>query len=100
MLVWVERLAELEKAITPRTAILFYLNRYEPLGQIKRHDWIKAAKQHAIPVFNDAAADLPPASRLSEYYQECFDLVAFSGGKGLHGPQASGLLLGRADLIA
>jgi uncharacterized pyridoxal phosphate-dependent enzyme len=99
-LIWVETLAELEKAINPRTAMLFFLNRYEPLGQIKRHDWIGAGKQHAVPVFNDAAADLPPASRLSEYYQQGFDLVAFSGGKGLQGPQASGLLLGRADLIA
>ena len=54
----------------------------------------------AVPVFNDAAADVPPASRLSEYLHQGFDLVAFSGGKGLRGPQASGLLLGRPDLIA
>jgi uncharacterized pyridoxal phosphate-dependent enzyme len=99
-LVWVETLAELEKAINPRTAMLFFLNRYEPLGQIKRQDWVRTGKQHAVPVFNDAAADIPPASRLSEYFHQGFDLVAFSGGKGLQGPQASGLLLGRADLIA
>jgi L-seryl-tRNA(Ser) seleniumtransferase len=49
---------------------------------------------------NDAAADLPPAGRLSEYYRQGFDLVAFSGGKGLEGPQSTGLLLGRTDLIA
>jgi L-seryl-tRNA(Ser) seleniumtransferase len=99
-LVWVETLAELEKAINPRTAMLFFLNRYEPLGQIKRQDWVRAGKEHAVPVFNDAAADLPPAGRLSEYYHQGFDLVAFSGGKGLQGPQSSGLLLGRAELIA
>ena len=99
-LVWVETLAELEKAINRRTAMLFFLNRYEPLGQIKRQDWVRTGKERAVPVFNDAAADLPPASRLSEYVHQGFDLVAFSGGKGLRGPQASGLLLGRADLIA
>jgi L-seryl-tRNA(Ser) seleniumtransferase len=99
-LVWVETLAELEKAINPRTAMLFFLNRHERLGQIKRREWIHAGKEHSVPVFNDAAADLPPAGRLSEYYHQGFDLVAFSGGKGLRGPQSSGLLLGRADLIA
>jgi L-seryl-tRNA(Ser) seleniumtransferase len=99
-LVWVESHAELEKSFNPRTAMLFFLNRYEPLGQIKRQDWIRAGKEHAVPVFNDAAADVPPAGRLSEYVHQGFDLVAFSGGKALRGPQASGLLLGRADLIA
>jgi D-glucosaminate-6-phosphate ammonia-lyase len=98
-LVWVETLAELEKSINPRTAMLFFLNRYEPLGQINRHDWVRAGKERAVPVFNDAAADVPPAGRLSEYVHQGFDLVAFSGGKALQGPQASGLLLGRADLI-
>ena len=87
-LVWVETLAELEEAINRRTAMLFFLNRYEPLGQIKRHDWMRIGKEHAVPVFNDAAADLPPAGRLSEYVHQGFDLVAFSGGKGLRGPQA------------
>jgi uncharacterized pyridoxal phosphate-dependent enzyme len=99
-LIWVETLSELEKAINARTAMPFFLNRYEPLGQIMRHDWVRVGKEHAVPVFNDAAADLPPVSRLWEYYHQGFDLVAFSGGKGLQGPQASGLLLGRADLIA
>src|SRR5262249_2143907 len=47
----------------------------------------------------DAAADVPPPERLSEYVRMGFDLVAFSGGKGLRGPQCSGLLLGRKDLI-
>jgi L-seryl-tRNA(Ser) seleniumtransferase len=98
-LIWVESLAELEKAINPRTAMLFFLNRFEPLGQIRRQDWVRTGKEHAVPVFNDAAADVTPAGRLSEYYHQGFDLVAFSGGKGLQGPQSSGLLLGRADLI-
>ena len=48
---------------------------------------------------NDAAADVPPPERLRSYVEEGFDMVAFSGGKGLRGPQATGLLLGRPDLI-
>ena len=56
-----KRLAELEKSINARTAMLFFLNRYEPLGQIKRQDWMRAGKEHGVPVFNDAAADVPPA---------------------------------------
>ena len=56
-------------------------------------------KKHGIPTFNDAAADVPPPERLFEYTAMGFDLVTFSGGKGLRGPQSSGLLLGRKDLI-
>ena len=99
-LIWVETRAELDRAITPRTAMMFFLNRYEPLGQIKRDEWIRVGKERGVPLFNDAAADVPPAGRLAEYVQQGFDLVAFSGGKAIRGPQSSGLLLGRPDLIA
>lgn len=99
-LVWVETRADLERAINPRTAMMFFLNRHEPLGQIRREEWIRVGKERGIPLFNDAAADVPPPARLSEYLHQGFDLVAFSGGKGLRGPQGSGLLLGRPDLIA
>jgi uncharacterized pyridoxal phosphate-dependent enzyme len=99
-LVWVETRAELDRAITSRTAMMFFLNRYEPLGQVKRDEWISVGKERLVPLFNDAAADVPPAGRLSEYVNQGFDLVAFSGGKGIRGPQSSGLLLGRQDLIA
>lgn len=99
-LVWVETRAELDRAINDRTAMLFFLNRYEPEGKIQRDEWIRVGRERGVPTFNDAAADVPPASRLSQYVHEGFDLVAFSGGKGLRGPQSTGLLLGRADLIA
>jgi L-seryl-tRNA(Ser) seleniumtransferase len=99
-LVWVETRDELEQAISDRTSMLFFLNRHDPLGQIQRADWIRIGKERGVPTFNDAAADIPPAEHLSRYVREGFDLVAFSGGKALRGPQSTGLLLGRADLIA
>ncbi len=98
-IVWVQTRAELDAAINDRTAMMFFLNKADPAGQIKRDEWIRVGKERGVPTFNDAAADIPPPSRLSEYVRQGFDLVAFSGGKGLLGPQCTGLLLGRKDLI-
>jgi len=98
-LVEVETLDDLHRAIGPQTAMLYFTNIFEPKGQIKRADFIAAGKQAGIPVFNDAAAELPPATNLSSIVREGFDLVGFSGGKGIRGPQSSGLLLGRKELI-
>jgi len=98
--VWVETRPELDRAINPRTAMMFFLNRFEPQGRMDRREWLRAGKERGVPTFLDAAADVPPISRFSEYIREGFDLVTFSGGKAIRGPQASGLLLGRPDLIA
>jgi L-seryl-tRNA(Ser) seleniumtransferase len=99
-IVTVETAEELQRAISPRTAMLFYLNKSENLGKIQRAEFVRIAKQHNIPTFNDAAADVPPKENLWNYVnRDGFDLVAFSGGKGLIGPQSAGLLLGRKDLI-
>jgi L-seryl-tRNA(Ser) seleniumtransferase len=97
--VWVDTRQELEKAINERTAMMFFLNKADPNGQIKRAEWIEVAKANGVPTMNDAAADVPPPERLRSYVEEGFDMVIFSGGKGLLGPQGSGLLLGRPDLI-
>ncbi len=98
-IVEVETPAQLEAAINARTAMLFFINTFNPKGQIDRRTWVEAGKKHGVPTFNDAAADVPPKERLSEYVKLGFDLVTFSGGKGLLGPQCSGLLLGRKDLV-
>ena len=95
----VETPEELENAITDKTAMLFFVHIFESRGKINRNHFIAAGKRHDIPVFNDAAAELPPATNLSAIIGEGFDLVGFSGGKGLRGPQASGILVGRKDLI-
>ena len=98
-IVWVDTREELEAAINERTAMMFFLNFADPRGQIGRAEWVEVARAHGVPTMNDAAADIPPPERLHTYVEEGFDMVAFSGGKGLRGPQATGLLLGRPDLI-
>src|SRR5437867_5860271 len=98
-IVWVESRQDLDRAIGERTAMMFFLNKADPDGAVKRAEWIQVGKERGVPTFNDAAADVPPPERLTSYVQEGFDLVAFSGGKGLLGPQSSGLLLGRRDLV-
>ena len=91
-------LAEYEAAFTERTVMTNFFNAAEQ-GEISREDWVRVAHRHGVPCLNDAAADVPPISNLWNYTQMGFDLVAFSGGKGMRGPQNAGLLLGRKDLI-
>ena len=98
-IVTVETRQELEAAINDRTGMLFFLNKGEPNGQVKAEDFVKIGKARGIPTMNDAASDATPRENLWKYTQMGFDLVIFSGGKALRGPQASGLLLGRKDLI-
>jgi L-seryl-tRNA(Ser) seleniumtransferase len=92
-------LADYEAAFTERTVMTNFFNAAEQ-GEISREDWIRVAHRHGVPCLNDAAADVPPISNLWNYTHMGFDLVAFSGGKGMRGPQNAGLLLGRKDLIA
>jgi L-seryl-tRNA(Ser) seleniumtransferase len=67
-------------------------------AQIDREQWLRLAHDHQIPCHLDAAADMPPISNLWKYTGMGFDLVAFSGGKGMRGPQNAGLLLGSKSL--
>ncbi len=94
----VETMDDYEKAFNDKTVMTHFFNAAEG-GKISREDWIRVGHKHGVPCFNDAAADVPPISNLWNYTQMGFDLVTFSGGKGLRGPQCSGLLLGRKDLI-
>lgn len=99
-IVSVETRKELEAAINERTGMMFFLNKAEPNGQVKAEDFVKIGKERGIPTMNDAASDATPKENLWKYTKMGFDLVIFSGGKALRGPQSSGLLLGRRDLIA
>ena len=99
-LVEVETREDLERAINPQTAMMIFYNANNFVGKIRDEEFAGLGKKHGIPTFNDAAADVPPVENLWRYTAMGFDLVTFSGGKGIRGPQSAGLLLGRKDLIA
>ncbi|HEY7154156.1 MAG TPA: aminotransferase class V-fold PLP-dependent enzyme [Gemmataceae bacterium] len=98
-LIDVETPADVKRAVGPRTAMMFFMNVAEADGRIGRAEWVELARRHQVPTLLDAAADVPPVERLSEYNRIGFDLVVFSGGKALRGPNNTGLLLGRKDLV-
>ena len=88
---------EIADAISERTAAIFYVadgNARPPLTDV-----VKIGRKHKVPVIVDAAAQLPPQTNLKRFIAEGADLVAYSGGKALGGPQASGILCGKRDLI-
>ena len=91
---------QLEGAINERTAAVAYLcapfssDRVMPLEQV-----CEIAHAHDVPVIVDGASMLPPRANLYRYLQAGADMVVYSGGKGVRGPQGSGILVGRADLI-
>ncbi len=93
---------ELESALTDRTAaVVWVAGSHLPPASLSLRKTVAIAHSHGVPVIVDAAAQVPPASNLWYFTRDCgADLVVFSGGKALKGPQASGLLLGRADLVA
>lgn len=91
---------ELEGAINERTAAIFYFaSTLYSRGSLSLQETIAIAHQHDIPVVLDAAAQLPPVENLWKFTQMGADLVVFSGGKTLCGPQNSGLIVGRRDMI-
>ena len=88
---------EYEAAVSERTAAILFVaqgHAEPPLPRI-----VELARRRGLPVIVDAAAQLPPADNLKRFIAEGADLVAFSGGKALGGPQASGILAGRRDLV-
>jgi L-seryl-tRNA(Ser) seleniumtransferase len=99
-LVEIETREQLQRAISDRTAMMHFTNFANAAGQIKVDEWVKLAKQHGVPCMNDAAADTPPVSHLWDYANMGYDLITFSGGKAIRGPQCAGLLIGRKELVA
>jgi len=99
-LIVVETRDDLRQAINERTAMMHFTNFANAAGQIKVDEWVKLGKEYRIPCMNDAAADTPPVSHLWDYANMGYDLVTFSGGKAMRGPQCAGLLIGRKDFVA
>jgi uncharacterized pyridoxal phosphate-dependent enzyme len=98
-LIEIETRDQLRAAVNDRSAMMHFTNFANDAGQIKVDEWVKLAKEYKIPCFNDAAADTPPISHLWDYTNMGYDLVSFSGGKAIRGPQCAGMLIGRQDLI-
>jgi len=89
---------EMEKAFNERTVMALFFNAAGK-HSVTHEDFVAIAKKHNIPTLLDAAADVPPVENLFKYQKIGFDLVTFSGGKMIRGPQSAGLLFGRKDLI-
>jgi seryl-tRNA(Sec) selenium transferase len=98
-LVEVETKEEMINAINPKTLCLHFLHINEDRGKVSGAEMVEIAKAHNVYSFNDAAADVPPIERLWTMPQQGWDFVAFSGGKDIKGPQATGLLIGKEQLI-
>ena len=88
---------EIEAAITAKTAAFAFAANPTSIGDLPAV--VAVCRAHCIPVIVDAAAQLPPKANLRRFFELGADLVAFSGGKAIGGPQASGILAGRKDLV-
>ncbi len=91
------QLWEYEAAIGERTVGILWVA--QPHSEPSLKELVGLARRHRLPVIVDAAGQLPPTENLKRFIAEGADLVAFSGGKAIGGPQASGILAGRRDLI-
>jgi seryl-tRNA(Sec) selenium transferase len=99
-LVEVETREQMINAINPKTLAIHYLNIQSDRGQVNGPDTIEIAKAHNLYTFNDAAADVPPVERLWTFPAQGWDMVTWSGGKDIKGPQATGLLIGKEQLMS
>jgi L-seryl-tRNA(Ser) seleniumtransferase len=88
---------EYDAAVNERTAAILWVA--QPQSEPTLTEVISVARRHGLPVIVDAAGQLPPAQNLKRFTAEGADLVVFSGGKAIGGPQASGILVGRRNLI-
>jgi D-glucosaminate-6-phosphate ammonia-lyase len=91
---------ELERAITEQTAaVAYHDSRNTGPGALDFQTVVEIAHGRGVPVIVDAASTLPPVDHLRRWIRWGADLVIYSGGKGIRGPQDSGLLAGRKELI-
>ena len=90
---------ELRRAIGAETAAVSYIIEHAHIGALPLEAVVRIAHETDVPVIVDAAAELPPPENLWQYTSMGVDLTIFSGGKDMRGPQSSGLIVGRTDLV-
>ncbi len=90
---------ELEEAFDPKNTAAYYYTVRSAKNSLPLKTVVEVAHKHGVPVIVDAAAELPPRIKLTQYIDEGADLVIFSGGKHIGGPNNSGILAGRGDLV-
>lgn len=100
----VERREDFARAINPNTALIAAIASWERRADrapavMRPEEFIALGKQTGVPVLIDLAAELPPVSNLTKYSEMGADLITISGGKGLRGPQSTGILAGKKALI-
>jgi L-seryl-tRNA(Ser) seleniumtransferase len=90
---------ELDEAFDPERTATYYYTVRSAKHSLPLRTVVKVAHSHGVPVIVDAAAELPPRRKLTQYIEEGADLVIFSGGKHIGGPNNSGILAGKRDLV-
>jgi D-glucosaminate-6-phosphate ammonia-lyase len=98
-LVEVESEDDVRRLVSGRTAMMFFLKPTQKGDDVSAERYIRLARELGVPSFCDAATTTPPALNVVDGVNDGFDLICYSGGKGLRGPYSAGLLLGRSDLI-
>ena len=96
----VETADDVNRLVNEKTASMHFLNCNAMEGKIMHEEWLQLAKKHNLPATIDIAADVPPVSNLWKYNDMGFSFVALSGGKAIRGPQSTGVLMGKKDIIA
>jgi L-seryl-tRNA(Ser) seleniumtransferase len=95
----VETAEDVSRAVNEKTASMHFLNCNALDGKIMHEEWLQLAKKHNLPATIDIAADVPPVSNLWRFNDMGFSFVALSGGKAIRGPQSTGILMGKKDII-
>lgn len=99
-LVYVETAEDVDKAVNEKTASMHFLGSAVYQGKLQHEQWLALAKKHNLPATIDMAANVPPVENLWKFNDMGYSFVAMSGGKAIRGPQSTGILMGKKEIIA